>query len=196
MKKNNQAVYFQWWLDEFQKRGLVKDIKLNVKSKELLSGVHVYCTQFGKKDKFIKGISLKDPYISIIDFQVRFSMKLVNHLFCVISNDNSIMNYDYEGPGNLYQNTLFCGFHKDISNDFITLNFNIETKRNDLRFIFEPLFNSGIYLNMVNPSIGSKSLMNKTFHPERFKFTDGGLKIRKSFKSELKADNYFTKLDL
>lgn len=192
MKKNN--TYFEWWLNDLINAGIAKKFQKGKKMIEVSPGFPIFYDQFSKNDHFTKSTWVKKPIYADIDYSVYFYMKYVNKIFAVINESNHINTYDYKGPGNIYQNTLFYCYEKDVKDGLAKIDFNVNMHLSEAKYAMSLLANQQIFLNVFpNLNIGSKSLFGKTFYPERYRFTDGGTDFRKLKKDSIFISEYLKK---
>lgn len=194
-KINMTELYFQWWLETLENKGLVKNIEREPVTFTITDGIHLFYNQHYKTKKpIIKSSTTNQALAYTYDYHAEFNVVLVNKLIGIIGKDNLLNDYDFKGPGNIYQDTLFYATENDIKDGWVKVIFDVKPpaaaarfsgalgSSRDFKYISYLLFNSEHrkFLNKVVPVGTSTSLFNKTFIPERYMFTDGGTKIRKN----------------
>lgn len=111
---NQNEIYFQWWLDEAKKYGLVLDYKREPKTFELIPAISVnYAKHYKKKESIWKSHNLTNVLSYTPDYCVKFSFEAINKLIALIDTKNNVLvDYSNDQPGsgmfdNVYQETLF-----------------------------------------------------------------------------------------
>lgn len=199
---NLPETYFLWWLEELKRRGLVVDYKREPETFIVLPNIPVnYLKHYKTKAPLWKTFDLTRHREYTPDFVVYFDKSFINRLIGLISPETKILaDYTDVFPGsgdydNVYQETLFYTGHDPVMNDHVEVWFDVKPPAKALRFsgnlstshyfrFVQPLmfFNHKIFINKVVPI----ELFEKTFMPDRFRWTDSGKQprlIKKEFRT-------------
>ena len=192
-EKNMFETYFEWWLEELKKSGLVLEYEREPKTFVVHdSVVGFYNQHFVKKQPIIRDFTLIDSITYTADYRVVFSEKLFNKLFGMIDSQKMLVEYEPLDKGNYYQETLF--YCTELGRNFneYTVYFDIKPPAKAIQFSGKlgssrdfPLKRAmlfqkeNILLNKVVPIGSQSSLFNKTFMPKRYRYTDAGQQLRK-----------------
>lgn len=209
--KNKGELYFEWWLNDMKKVGLVLDYVREPKTFILKDPIQIWMNKkFVRKESFIVSKELFHHITYTPDYLVRFNKKLFNKFIGAIEieykdienekDDFFILNEDgFDGPGIIYDETMFyttallkrhfkeeegfIGVLFDVKPPPLALKFSSKTgSSRDFKFNKRLMFDVfGLYVNKVVPiGSGNNSLFNKTFFPDRYRYTDSGDRVRKS----------------
>lgn len=192
-EKNMYETYFEWWLEELKKAGLVLEYEREPQTFVVHDTVLGFYNQhFAKKQPIIRDFTLVDSITYTPDYKVVFSEKLFNKLFGMIDSNKMLVEYEPLDKGNYYQETLFYCTELGREFDKYTIYFDVKPPAKAIQFSGKlgssrdfPLKRAMLFqkenliMNKVVP-VGSKmSLFNKTFMPKRYRYTDGGTTLRK-----------------
>lgn len=199
-EKNMNEKYFEWWLEELKKNGLVKEFEAQPKSFVLKEPIPIFYKHLYKtKDPLTKNFTLFNAITYTCDYRVIFKVELLNKLFGIFFSEERELLKDFNlKTGNVYQNTLFYSSEKGIifkegtnEIEYVEIYFDVKPPSKALQFSGKLgssrdfKFNQrmtydrhNIYVNKVVPIGTSTSLFNKTFTPKRYLFTDSGTAIR------------------
>ena len=191
-QKNDNELYFEWWLEELKSVGLVKVYERECETYKVQQPVVVFYKQhYVRKEAIFRNFDLVSPIVYTPDYEVVFSEKLMNKLFGFIDTDTMTMvEYEPLEKGNYYQETLFYTTVREFE-DFRVI-FDVKPPSKALQFsgklgssrefpvkralLFE---NHKLIANKVVPVGSETSLFKKTFMPKRYRYTDGGTMLRK-----------------
>lgn len=197
--ENSFEIYFEWWLMELQKKGLVKKFEREPETLVVLQPSIIYSTlHFVKKDSTFVSHNLCNTSSYTRDYDVLFHRslldKFIGYLVPIEKNCYSLQELHKRTKGDSFFDFTYYYVQnpKEINSDWITVSFDVKPPASALRFSAKlgssrefpynqklVLERYGIYVNKVIP-VGSKEcLFNKTFMPQRYLFTDSGKQERK-----------------
>ncbi len=193
--KNFTELYFEWWLDELKKVGLVKEYQREPTTFELRQPKQIFFKQyFKKKEPIYRSFNLDASVTYTPDYRVVFSSKMIYKLLGVINSDDVLLDDGDNTDGNIYQETLFYLQEQfvDYPEETCVVYFDVKPPSKALRFS-GALGSSrdfpknkillrethGIIVNKVVPIGQADSLFKKTFMPVRYRYTDSGSMVRK-----------------
>lgn len=197
--ENSFEIYFEWWLMELQKKGLVKKFEREPESLVVLEPSIIYSNvHYVKKDSILVSHNLCGASTYTRDYDVLFHRSLLDKLIGYLVPDEkncySLKELNPREKGDTYYDFTYYYVQKisEVNSDWITVSFDVKPPASALRFSAKlgssrefpynqklVLERYGIYVNKVIP-VGSKEcLFNKTFMPQRYLFTDSGKQERK-----------------
>ena len=186
-------IYFEWWLTELKKHGLVIDFVREPQTFILREPKLIYYNQdFARKESILRSFSLDNGITYTPDYKVIFSSKLFGSMLAMITEQDELYNPNSPTSSELYQKTLFYAmdligreqggyvFYFDVKPPAKALQFS-----NALGSSREFPYNKtmmreihNIIVNKVVPIGSSTSLFEKTFMPLRYRYTDSGGSLR------------------
>lgn len=210
-KINYFELYFEWWIQDLQKKGLVRNYSKEPESLLMQDPVLIYSNvHYKTKPKVIASHNLCPLSSYTRDFDVEFHRSLldvfIGYLVPIEKNSYELKEIHDRTIGDAYfQFSYYYILNiKEVKEDWITVSFDVKPPSSALEF--SPSFSSsktfpynqklmvekyGIYVNKVIPTGSKDCLFNKTFVPQRYLFTDGGTRERtlnsKFFKGEIKS---------
>ena len=190
---NMTEIYFEWWLTELQKHGLVIDFFREPQTFILREPKLIYYNQdFVKKESIIRSFSIDNGITYTPDYKVIFSSKLFGAMLALINQQDILYNPNVENTSELYQKTLFYAMDSmPMEQGGYVFYFDVKPPAKALQFSGslgssrEFPYNKtlmreihGIVVNKVVPIGSSTSLFEKTFMPLRYRYTDSGGSLR------------------
>ncbi len=191
---NMTEVYFEWWLTELKKHGLVIDFVREPETFVLREPKQIFYNQdFPKKESVYRSFNLENGITYTPDYKVVFSSKLFGYMTALIDFTNDqLYNPNNSKESMLYQKTLFYAsnlipmeqegyvFYFDVKPPSSVLQFSAKTTSSrefpyNKRLMLE---NHNIIINKVVPIGNSTCLFEKTFMPLRYRYNDSGAKLR------------------
>lgn len=204
---NWNEVYFQWWIEELESQGLVKDFVREPEPFITSDPVVVHYKQhYKKKEPIWKSFNLARPLSYTPDYKVKMNSMLINKLIAIISSENTLWDYTDDLPGtgdftNVYQETLFFSSEKLVKDVDVDVYFDVKPPAKAIKFSGQLgssrdfRFNQqltwqryGIWVNKVVPI----ELFDKTFMPKRYRYTDVSGKPRKLNKKFKTLDEWLS----
>lgn len=199
---NMTEIYFEWWLTELKKNGLVIDFVREPETFILYEPKLVYYNQdFVKKQSVYRSFSLDGSVTYTPDYKVIFSAKLFGHLTGMIDFNDQLYNPNNSNETMLYQKTLFYALNTlPMEQDGYVFYFDVKPPPRAIKF--SGSFGSSrdfplkkilmrekhnIIINKVVPIDAAGCLFDKTFMPMRYRYNDSGkaLRVKKDkFKKE------------
>lgn len=219
-KMNDPEMYFTWWANELEDKGLSKGWEFEPISFDIFDSDIISFTRFMAKGneqintKMLFGQLKWEP-----DFCVIMHRSLEGKMFAIIdteTEDNRLITPDNfkKEKGNVYQETyLMTTTDQIIDENWIKIWFDVKppayaAQRNgslgsirDFRYLQRIMFyRHKIYVNKVITDYGKESKTNnidslfvKTFLPKRYKFTNKSRGLRKLKRHEMSCrtlENY------
>lgn len=197
-KENKFELYFEWWLNDMQKMGLVRKWKKEPESLLMLDPMVIYSqVHFERKESRTVSHNLLNPATYTRDYDVEFHKSLLDVFIGLIvkEEDSYVLKelYERKKADTYYDFSYYYLFNqKEISEDYFTVSFDVKPGAAAIRFSSglgssrEFPYNQklmvekyGIFVNKVIPCKDRNSLFNKTFIPEKYMFTDTGKQLRK-----------------
>ena len=198
-EKNSEELYFEWWLEELKKLGLVLEYIREPQKFILKDPVVIFYNQKKARSSFMKSFNPFPALTYTPDYRVIFSEKGLNKLFGKINVDTiTLEDEGFDELGSVYQNVMFYTTAKpDEKLRGYELWFDVKPpsiavarsgqlgSSRDFKYVSRMMFETHkIIVNKVVPIGSTTCLFAKTFMPRRYSFTDKGHQPRK-LKSEL-----------
>lgn len=194
--KNLTELYFEWWLCEMQKLGLVKYWERETETFILRNAEPIFYAQnFATKQSVFRTFNLNPEITYTPDYKVIFSDLLLGKLTGVIDNEKLLHNPNDLSASNVYQDTLYYAhsdfktaehgggywFYFDVKAPSSATRFSAKLGSSrdfglKRRLMFEV---HKIIVNKVVPIGADSCLFNKTFMPLRYRYNDSGAALRK-----------------
>jgi len=198
-KENMFEAYFEWWLNELQKVGLVKKFYKEPESIKVLDPIVLYTNvHHPKKDIMTTTHNILNPASYTRDYDVEFHKSLLDVFIGLIKRVDGNMYYLHEfrdrEKGDTYFEFSYYYLLKphETQADFFTVSFDVKPpsavlqRSSKLGSSREFPYNQklmlekhDIFVNKVIPCKSRDSLFNKTFMPEKYLLTDAGKQLRK-----------------
>lgn len=196
---NTFEMYFEWWLNDLQKVGLVRKFKKHPESKVVLNPVILYSNIYHpKKDMITTSHNLLQGSSYTWDYDVEFHVSLLDVFIGQIKKVQESIYVLEE----LYPRTKGDSFYdfsyyylnngSHLHDDYVTVSFDVKPPANAIKtsgafassrdFPYNQklvLEQYNILVNKVVPCKIRDSLFNKTFLPERYLLTDAAVRARK-----------------
>ncbi len=202
-KENIYELYFEWWLSDLQKCGLVRKFKKEPESLVVVDPMIVYSNvhYVTKKPKMVSHNLLK-PTSYTRDYDVEMHKSLLDVFIGLLVEEDGcyiLKELNKRNAGDTFYDFKYYYLYnpKEADDDFVTVSFDVKPGAAAIRFsggfgsarsfpINQKLMADryGIFVNKVVPCKDKNSLFSKTFTPSRYHFTDGGTQMRKSATAE------------
>lgn len=214
-KPNMYETYFEWWLNDLQKLGLVRKWKKEPESLLMLDPLVVYSNvHYVIKESLSVSHNLLQPASYTRDYDVEMHRSLLDVFIGLLVPENGVYilkELRKRGPGDVFYEFRYYYIlnASDIVDEFVTVSFDVKPSSSAIRFSSklgssrEFPYNQkimaeryGIFVNKVVPD--TSGLFKKTFMPSRYLFTDGGGQLRKlSEKDNVRtASEWITSMDI
>lgn len=198
-KENRFELYFEWWLNDLKKVGLVKSYVKEPNNVLVLDPVTIYSNMhYQTKEKKIVSHNLCKLASYTRDYDVVFHRSLldvfIGYLIKIEPNVYELKELHHREKGDSYFEFSYYYIQNisEINGDWITVSFDVKPPAAALAFSASltssrefpynqklTLEKFNIFVNKVVPTGSKTSLFSKTFFPSRFLFTDGGRQERK-----------------
>lgn len=191
---NMTEIYFEWWLTELKKHGLVIDFWREPETFILREPKKIFYNQdFAKKQSVFRDFSLDNGITYTPDYKVLFSAKLFGHMTALVDFINDqLYNPNNSKESMLYQKTLFYALNSiPMEQDAYVFWFDVKPPPTAIKnsaalgssreFPYNKTLMREVHniiVNKVIPIGGASSLFDKTFMPMRYRYNDSGKALR------------------
>lgn len=206
--KNNNETYFEWWLDDLKKFGIVHSYFREPETFLITEPIPIFYNQHykQKKDFITKSFTLFNPISYTPDYLVYFNLKSLNKFIGIIDGKETLRDFENIIPGSVYDWNFLYTTETEIINGelYLKVYFDVKphyksnfsgTNSSNVSFPLKQYLiykNQNIYVNKIIPTGSTKTLFAKTFVPSRYYFTDGGTKNRKINHSIVACEKWLT----
>lgn len=198
MKENMFEKYFEMWLNDLQKVGLVRNWKKEPESIVVLEPVVIYSNMhYIRKESTMVSHNVLQPASYTRDYDVEFHKSMLDVLIgLLMKEDDSLVLKELrsrEKGDSFYDFKYYYIFKEsEADSDYFTVSFDVKPPATAIRF--SGGFGSarsfpynqklmiekyGIFVNKVVPCKQKDSLFNQTFIPSSYFLTDSGKQPRK-----------------
>ena len=214
-KVNSYELYFEWWLQDLKRVGLVKSFDFEPEQVVVIEPAILFSSVHSTRNQtFLTGHNLLNASSYTRDYDVVFHKSLLDVFIGLMVGDNGAYElkelHERQKGDTYYEFSYYYLLREhEVQGDWFTVSSDVKPPSKALQYSGAlgssrefpynqklMLEKHKIFVNKVIP-IGSKTcLFAKSFTPTRFLFTDGGGKQRKINHQIVTIDEWMKKFNL